>query len=255
MAVVGVLATAFVGRLAIADDVESARQHYTQGSKDFDLGLYDKAVQEYMAAYDAKPDPALLYNIAQAHKLAGHPAEAIRFYKTYLSRVPDAPNADEVHVKIEELQKAIEQQKKAQQQPPDQVQPMGSVPSAVGAAAAPINPGTTIAAPARNDRRSRLFLTVGLTVSGIGVAALVTGATLSAVAKQDANQLSALDQSRGIFDPAKDSSGRALGTAGPVLIGVGGALVVVGGVVAVLGWRARGNRTSASLHIDGVTRF
>jgi tetratricopeptide (TPR) repeat protein len=106
--------------IARADNVEVARQRYEQGSKDFDLGRYDDAVKEYAAAYDAKPDPALLYNIAQAHKLAGHAAEALRFYRVFLVRLPKAPNADEVRIKIAELQRVIDQQQKAQTMPPDQ---------------------------------------------------------------------------------------------------------------------------------------
>jgi hypothetical protein len=77
----------------------------------------------------------------------------------------------------------------------------------------------------------------GLTVAGVGIAALVTGIALSAIAKSDSESLTALDQSGGVWDPGKDSTGRTLGLVGPVLIGVGAAAVVAGGVVAILGFR------------------
>lgn len=228
------------GGSARADEIELARQHYAQGSKDFDLGLYDKAIQEYMAAYDAKPDPALLYNIAQAHKLAGHPMEAVRFYRTYLSRVPDAPYAEEVRAKVVELQKAIAQQQRAQAMPPDQIQPLDSAqpapsPPVVTPAAAP--PVAEVATE-RDAHRGRARQVAGGVVAGIGLAALAAGIGLAVTAKQDSDQLTAIDRQRGVFDPGKDSSGRTLGTVGPVLIGVGTAAVVVGGVVFAVGRRA-----------------
>jgi tetratricopeptide (TPR) repeat protein len=230
---------------AAADDIEAARRHYTQGSKDFDLGLYDKAIEEYMAAYDAKPDPALLYNIAQAHKLAGHPEQAVRFYRTYLSRVPDAPNGDEVRAKIAELQKAIDQQQKARSMPPDHVQPLDSAPATAPIAtpapapvASPSEPEPAPALPASDTGRARTLKVTGISVAAVGLAALGAGIGLAVVAKQDSNQLSTTDQQHGVFDPSKDSTGRAFGVAGPALIGVGAAAVVIGGVVFVLGHRA-----------------
>jgi len=231
-------------RVAHADDVEAARQHYAQGSKSFDLGLYDQAVKEYMAAYEAKPDPALLYNIAQAHKLAGHPEQAIRFYRTYLSRVPDAQNADEVRAKIAELQKAVDQQQKAQSMPPDHVKPLGSVAPTPTVAAAPSPSPSASSTPAVRDvpaddaHRARTEKIAGIAVAGVGVATLAVGIGLSVKATQDANQLSALDRQGGVFDSATDASGRTLGKVGPALIGVGAAAVVVGGVVFLIGRRA-----------------
>lgn len=224
---------------AAADDVEAARRHYMQGSKSFDLGLYDKAIEEYMAAYEAKPDPALLYNIGQAHKLAGHPVEAVRFYRTFLSRVPDAPNADEVRAKIAELQKAIDQQQKAQAMPPDQVKPLGSVATPpTTAPPQPAPPPVTAAPPPVEAPRGRGEKIAGLAVAAVGVAAVAAGIGLSVKAKQDSDQLTALDHGQGVYDPSKDASGRTLGVVGPALIAVGAAAVVVGGVVFVLGHRA-----------------
>ena len=81
-------------------DHESARDHYMKGTRAYELGLYDEAVAEYMAAYKIKDDPALLFNLAQAHRLANHPAEALRFYRTYLAKVPTAANRTEVEAKM-----------------------------------------------------------------------------------------------------------------------------------------------------------
>src|SRR5262245_20698693 len=54
-----------------AEDPTAARKHYAEGTKAFNLGEFQRAITEYRAAYNAKPDPVFLYNIAQAYRLAG----------------------------------------------------------------------------------------------------------------------------------------------------------------------------------------
>src|SRR5262245_31730041 len=121
---IGVLLAA--AATAHADDRATAREHFQKGSKAFALGSYDEAVAEYSAAYRLRDDPALLYNIAQAHRLGGHAAEALRSYKMYLTLMPRAPNREEVEAKVIELQKLVDQQKKTQSMPPDAIrQPTG----------------------------------------------------------------------------------------------------------------------------------
>jgi hypothetical protein len=122
-----------VGGAARADDRTSAKEHFQKGTKYFDLGHFDEAIKEYEAAYEVKDEPVLLYNIAQAHRLAGHTREAVYFYKSYLRRVPKATNRDEVETKIAELSKLLEQQQKTQTLPPDQ----------------PLSPGEHVAASKR----------------------------------------------------------------------------------------------------------
>src|SRR5262245_48238214 len=91
--------------LARADDRREAMEHATKGRRAFDLGAYDEAISEFATAYRLKDDPALLYNLAQAHRLAGHTSDALRFYRVYLTRFPDAPNRSDVEAKIASLQR------------------------------------------------------------------------------------------------------------------------------------------------------
>jgi tetratricopeptide (TPR) repeat protein len=103
------------------DDVAAAREHYQKGTRAFELGAYDEAIAEYSAAYRLKDAPEILYNMAQAHRLAGHPGDALRLYRQYLVKVPNASNREQVQVKIDELQKLIDQQNKTKTGlPPDQ---------------------------------------------------------------------------------------------------------------------------------------
>jgi hypothetical protein len=91
---------------ARADDgeVNEAREHFKSGASAFFRGEYEAAIQEYTTAYRLKKDPALLFDLGQAHKAAGHPAEALRFFKQYLIDLPAAMNRAEVEAKIASLE-------------------------------------------------------------------------------------------------------------------------------------------------------
>src|SRR5690348_4770271 len=87
-----VVLCAGLGHAFADDDVGAARDHYRRATRAYELGLYDEAIREYTLAYKAKDDPAILYDMAQAHKLANHPVEALRLYQMYLIKVPNAAN-------------------------------------------------------------------------------------------------------------------------------------------------------------------
>src|SRR4051794_4529493 len=65
-------------------DITAARAHFEQGITLYDLQRYAEAVKEFEAAYEAKRDPVFLYNIGQAHRMAGEPQKAIGAYRSYL---------------------------------------------------------------------------------------------------------------------------------------------------------------------------
>ncbi|MBN2575787.1 MAG: tetratricopeptide repeat protein [Deltaproteobacteria bacterium] len=95
-----------VAGLATAGPVEDeARAHVKMATAAFNLGQYDEALAEYETAYRLVPDPALLYNIGQAHRLAGNADKAIIAYKSYLRTAPaDAPNREQVQRHLEQLE-------------------------------------------------------------------------------------------------------------------------------------------------------
>jgi tetratricopeptide (TPR) repeat protein len=105
-----------------AQDVRSARQHFEQGSSLYDLGKFREAAREYEEAYKLKNDPALLFNIGQAYRGAGADREAVTAYRSYLRKVPDAPNRGEVEAHIARLQKKIDQQQQTAPPPVDNSQ-------------------------------------------------------------------------------------------------------------------------------------
>jgi hypothetical protein len=94
--------------IARAEDAEKARELYRQGSKYYDVGQFDKAIDFWQQAYDQKPDPSFLYNIAQAYRQKEDPKQAIFFYKSYLRNAPKAANKAEVQQRIDTLQKQLD---------------------------------------------------------------------------------------------------------------------------------------------------
>ena len=93
---------------ARAEDAEKARELYRQGSKHYDVGQFDKAIESWQQAYDQKPDPSFLYNIAQAYRQKEDAKQAIFFYKSYLRNSPKATNKAEVQQRIDALQKQLD---------------------------------------------------------------------------------------------------------------------------------------------------
>lgn len=90
-----------------ASSATVAREHYERGTKFYDIGRYDEAIREFEAAYEAKSDPAFIYNLAQAHRLAGHNQEALQLYRNYLRYVPYPPNRTDIDERIRALEKAV----------------------------------------------------------------------------------------------------------------------------------------------------
>jgi len=242
---------------ALADDSGSAREHYVKGTRAYDLGLYDEAIAEYMAAYKIKDDPAFLFNLGQAHRLANHPAEALRFYRTYLAKVPDAPNRAEVEAKMAEMNRRVEQQKQPPAKPvPDKApaEPAPAAPpveasradappvEASRADAPPSAPATAPVAiaepaPAAPTRPGR-----GLRISGIasaagGLALVGIGIVFGVGAKQAGDDLTRLDEQNGVFDPAKETAGKRDQGLAVVCVGLGAAAIVTGAVLYILGAR------------------
>lgn len=69
-----------------------AKEFYTQGRKDYDLGDFEKAVDNFKKAYAEWDDGAFLFNIAQSYRMLGDCKNALFFYKGFLSRKKDTPD-------------------------------------------------------------------------------------------------------------------------------------------------------------------
>jgi hypothetical protein len=113
------------------DATAQAKLHFEEGTKAFNLGEFPRAIREYKAAYNAKPEPVILYNIAQACRLGGDLAGAVFFYRSFLRNMPTTPNKREVEARIKALEAQLAQQKALTTAPPNDPVAPGSVPSAM----------------------------------------------------------------------------------------------------------------------------
>jgi tetratricopeptide (TPR) repeat protein len=126
--------------------IDAARAHSQEGDAYYKLEKYANAITEYEQAYLAKPDPSFLYNIAQCHRLMGHGAEAIKFYRRYLKDAPNAPNRAVAEKHIRDLEDAEAHGSQAPTSPSAPVVPP-PVPTASPPAAAPTEPVTPLSPP------------------------------------------------------------------------------------------------------------
>ncbi|MFL5305911.1 MAG: tetratricopeptide repeat protein [Polyangia bacterium] len=86
---------------------EAAREHSRQADAYYKLEKYPNAIGEYEQAYLSKPDASFLFNIAQCHRLMGHAAEAIKFYRRFLNdAAPSAPSRAIAEKHIRDLDEA-----------------------------------------------------------------------------------------------------------------------------------------------------
>ncbi len=100
------LALVAAPRGAAAEDAatRAAKRHFTKGEKLFALGRFDEALVQYEKAFEAKPLPGFLFNIAQCHRNLGNVDQAIFSYRKYLREAPDAENREAVEQQIDELE-------------------------------------------------------------------------------------------------------------------------------------------------------
>jgi len=85
-------------------DRAAAKAAFYEGLRSFNLGQWDEAVAGFEKSYKLSGDPALLFNVAQAQRQAGHRKEALIAYKAYLRENPDTPHRELVETKIRELE-------------------------------------------------------------------------------------------------------------------------------------------------------
>ena len=99
--------------------VEQAKAHHEAATKHFDLGQFDDAIKEWMAAYELDARPAFLYNIANAYRRKGEIESdaadlkrALHFYRRYSENDPKAASdAQEPQKAVEALLKKLEKKK------------------------------------------------------------------------------------------------------------------------------------------------
>jgi tetratricopeptide (TPR) repeat protein len=120
-----VLATA--GR-ARAGDTEDARAYTDKATAAFALAHYAAAADYFEKAFEFRSDPALLYNAAQSHRLAGNKERALVLYRNYLRLYAKKEKRAEIEARVDELEKAIAHDKAVETKPPNTTEATGAAP-------------------------------------------------------------------------------------------------------------------------------
>jgi hypothetical protein len=230
---------------------------YERATRAYDVGKYNEAIEEYQKAYEIGGDPPMLYNIAQAYRLNDQPTEALRFYRRYLQRAPNARNREDVERKIAEQEKLVEaeRQKKAQQPAPPVVtpppaaiaptSPSGPSPGAgaAGPSTAPVGPGPSgtgtgqvpATPPAAPEETSNTRTIISWVVVGVGVALGAGAAIAGKIAKDQGDSVTAMSNLRPSvpFDATFEQKGQDANTVA-IVLGIAGGAAIVTGVVLLL---------------------
>jgi tetratricopeptide (TPR) repeat protein len=117
------LALIVVTLTASAHADEDAKALFDHGAALFALHKFAEAAAVWEQAFEHRPDAAMLFNAAQAHRLAGNKARALELYQSLVRMYGDrCPNRGDVEQRIVELRAALAKQHQAEQEEAQQRQ-------------------------------------------------------------------------------------------------------------------------------------
>ena len=215
------------GHAAADPKTDEARAHFKQGKAFQDVGAFDKAADEYKAAYAIDPRAEMLFDIAQAYRLGGQAQQALDYFQQYLTAQPSGAGADEARQHVAELTKQLadERERSVKAAPPPPAPPP------------PAPPPPT--APKLVTRRGSPALRIGgLATAGAGVVACGLAVKFGLDARSDADAISRTDRTLWTdADRRTYEHGQAANRHMMESYAVGGALVVTGAVLYWVGAR------------------
>ncbi len=227
-----------------ATALERAKVHYTEGLKAFGVQHFDAAALEFEAAYDAQPDPALLYNIAQANRLAGHLEKAMSFYRNYLRLLPDTSDRAEV----EKTMAAIDRE--LHPPPPTVIVRPAEQSALTEPPAASPKPVVQKPAPVEEKKSSpAVGAGIGLLAGGI-VIGLGGGIGFGFAAAKKAQAIEDEAKTGVPFDPQLDQSRVLFQEIAWACYAVGGALALTGAILLGVGLRNGGDAKASALRVQ-----
>jgi len=239
LVLVAVLFAAAGPARAQADDAQArSRALYDEGSRAYKAGDYPRAIEKFLAAYDLSHAPAILFNIAQAYRLAGSCDRALEYYRRSLDEEPDAANRAEVEERVAEMQACADQAAAHEEKPAPRPEPAASAPPATTA----VDLAAEEPAPAHDDRRVLPLVTVG-----VGAAAAVAGGIIYFQARAKFDEVEATCP----CEPGSFSGWETATDASYVLMGAG---VVVVGAGLVWWWRQSHSRRPQRIGVVPTAR-
>jgi tetratricopeptide (TPR) repeat protein len=219
--------------LAGPSQQEEAKAHFKQGKAFQDVGQYDKAAEEYKAAYDIDHRPEMLFNIAQAYRLAVNKSAALEYFQKYLAAQPAGAGADEARMHVATLTKQLDDERREREAAQQHEQPPPEQPKPTPAARQPEPALVRVRGP-------RSLRIAGLATAGAGVIAVGLGAKFGLDAGDDADAITTKDMSAWTNDDRRTfEHGESANRNMYLSYAVGGVLVIGGAVMYFVGSRTR----------------
>ena len=222
------LALAVIAALAATASAQPrAEDLYAEGQAAYDRADYPAAAAKWQAAYDLSGESGLLFNLAQARRLAGDCTRALATYRHFVRE--DADPTSEQHKLAGDLTRELEAQcpeKKAEPAP----QPASDE-------RLNLAPGLNGHGSDRTSGGGRSWKIAGIATGGVGIAALAIGLGLSYHGASAGEEVTAACSQSCSWAELKDkdargrrevSVGRALGTVGAVAVAGGAVLYYLG---------------------------
>jgi hypothetical protein len=189
----------------------TAEDLFNAGQAAYDRGDYALAIDRWQVAYQLSKEPALLYNIAQAQRLAGDCKRAVSSYKQFITGDPTSDRRPLAEDFVRELD------------------------AECGAVKLRVTPHPVVIASAGNRLK-----VAGLASGGIGVSLLASGLLLGKHASTLGDRVTSACSVSCDWNTEKDTdaTGHRDAAIGYVLDGVGIAVILGGAVVYYVGGSA-----------------
>jgi len=94
-------------RLSKTERREVAREHFLDGKRAYEQGLYEEAIRSFREAGALSPSPVLDYNLARCFERLDQPRQALKLYVAYLKARPRAANRAQVQQRVKALKARI----------------------------------------------------------------------------------------------------------------------------------------------------
>lgn len=198
-----------------SSSVPSPEDLYTEGKTAYDHGDYAVAVDRWQKSYATSGESDLLFNIAQAHRLAGDCAIAILIYKQFIAADPTADQVPLATSLIHELEPRCDLKD--------------------------LDAPKEISNKTITVRRSRALAIGGLATGSLGAIAVVSGLLFGQHARTIGREVTAACaiNCNWPFQKEREAMGRRSATVGYALDVIGGATLVAGTLMYYFGQRER----------------
>jgi len=147
--------------------LEEAKALFGEAQGLYDLGRFDEALEVYSKAYEVKPLPAFLFNIAQCHRNLENWERAVFFFRRFLEAKPETPNRAEVEALVLKLEAKLAEIEEAERAEAERKRL-----EALSAAALLSGGSSTVPDPKKKSvvKRWWFWTIVGVAVVGAGAA-------------------------------------------------------------------------------------